>query len=67
MRTTLHYFPDGALRGGADIVIHMAALLFGLGWQDYLEANCRAAQCMAAAFRASPSSTPSNFSAAAIS
>ena len=36
---------------GADIVIHMAALLFGLGWQDYLEANCRAAQCMAAAFR----------------
>lgn len=27
-----------------DIFIHMAALLFGLGWQDYLKANCGAAQ-----------------------
>lgn len=34
---------------GQDIVIHMAALLFGLGWQDYLRANTRAAQNMAAA------------------
>lgn len=28
---------------GQDIVIHMAALLFGLGWRDYLAANSRAA------------------------
>ena len=37
--------------GEADLVVHMAALLFGLGWQDYLKANCRAAQCLASAFR----------------
>ncbi len=35
-----------ALRG-CDIFIHMAALLFGLGWRDYLEANCGAAQTLA--------------------
>ena len=34
---------------GHDICIHMAALLFGLGWQDYLAANVTAAQHMAAA------------------
>ncbi|MDR2054449.1 MAG: NAD(P)-dependent oxidoreductase [Desulfovibrio sp.] len=28
---------------GQEIVIHMAALLFGFGWQDYLRANARAA------------------------
>lgn len=33
---------------GQEVVIHMAALLFGLGWQDYLEANARAAQRLAA-------------------
>lgn len=32
-----------------DVVIHMAALLFGLGWQDYLRANALAARSMAAA------------------
>jgi len=37
-----------ALRG-CDVVIHMAALLFGLGWQDYLSANARAASCLAEA------------------
>ena len=37
--------------GEADLVVHMAALLFGLGWQDYLKANCRAAQCLASAFK----------------
>ena len=35
---------------GKDVVIHMAALLFGLGWQDYLRANALAARSMAAAF-----------------
>lgn len=39
---------DAAL-GDCDIFIHMAALLFGLGWQDYLRANCGAAQSIAAA------------------
>lgn len=34
---------------GKDVVIHMAALLFGLGWQDYLRANALAARSMAAA------------------
>ena len=29
---------------GQDVVIHMAALLFGLGWQDYLRANALAAR-----------------------
>ncbi|MDE5832267.1 MAG: NAD(P)-dependent oxidoreductase, partial [Desulfovibrio sp.] len=28
---------------GAEFVIHMAALLFGLGWQEYLRANAQAA------------------------
>ncbi len=32
---------------GQDMVIHMAALLFGLGWQDYLRANARAARSLA--------------------
>ncbi|MDO5535941.1 MAG: NAD(P)-dependent oxidoreductase [Desulfovibrionaceae bacterium] len=35
--------------GQCDIFIHMAALLFGLGWQDYLSANCGAAQTLARA------------------
>lgn len=35
--------------GGQDVVIHMAALLFGLGWQDYLRANALAARSMAGA------------------
>ncbi|MDR3357520.1 MAG: NAD(P)-dependent oxidoreductase [Desulfovibrio sp.] len=33
---------------GQEIVIHMAALLFGFGWQDYLGANARAAATLAA-------------------
>lgn len=32
---------------GKHVVIHMAALLFGLGWQDYLRANALAARSMA--------------------
>lgn len=36
---------------GQEVVIHMAALLFGLGWQDYLRANARAAACLAEAIR----------------
>ncbi len=35
-----------------DIFIHMAALLFGLGWQDYLRANCGAAENLASMLRA---------------
>lgn len=34
---------------GKDVVIHMAALLFGLGWQDYLRANALAARSLATA------------------
>ena len=34
---------------GKDVVIHMAALLFGLGWQDYLRANALAARSMGSA------------------
>jgi nucleoside-diphosphate-sugar epimerase len=34
---------DEAL-AGQDVLIHMAALLFGLGWQDYLRANAAAAK-----------------------
>lgn len=41
---------DKALEG-QEIVIHMAALLFGLGWQDYLSSNTQAAQCLAQALR----------------
>lgn len=37
-----------ALRG-QDMLIHMAALLFGLGWQDYLRANSAAARHLAEA------------------
>ena len=33
-----------AALAGQDVVIHMAALLFGLGWQDYLRANALAAR-----------------------
>ena len=36
---------EAALQG-KDVVIHMAALLFGLGWQDYLRANALAARSM---------------------
>ena len=39
---------------GQEICIHMAALLFGLGWQDYLRANGRAAAQLARAARQSP-------------
>lgn len=52
--------PEGlaaALRE-ADIVIHMAALLFGLGWQDYLRANSSAARNLAAAWKAAGDSAP---------
>lgn len=34
---------------GQEVLIHMAALLFGLDWHDYLRSNTQAAQCMAAA------------------
>lgn len=34
---------------GQDVAIHMAALLFGLGWQDYLRANALAARALAVA------------------
>ncbi|MDR2820290.1 MAG: NAD(P)-dependent oxidoreductase [Desulfovibrio sp.] len=37
--------------GGQDVVIHMAALLFGPGWQDYLRANAGAAQALAGAVK----------------
>ena len=37
---------------GQDILIHMAALMFGLGWQDYLHANATAAQSLAQAISA---------------
>ncbi len=40
---------------GQDAVVHMAALLFGLGWQDYLRANARAAETLARAAAAAPS------------
>lgn len=40
--------------GGQEICIHMAALLFGLGWQDYLRANSRAAAQLARAAAGSP-------------
>lgn len=40
-----------AALAGKDICIHMAALLFGLGWQDYLAANVAAAQHLADAIR----------------
>ncbi len=45
---------DAALEG-QHIVIHMAAMLFGLGWKDYLSANVRAATCLAQAIAKSPS------------
>ncbi|MBQ9452580.1 MAG: NAD(P)-dependent oxidoreductase [Desulfovibrio sp.] len=35
---------------GKDVVIHMAALLFGVGWQEYLRANALAALRLAEAF-----------------
>ena len=51
-----------ALRG-KDVVIHMAALLFGLGWQDYLRANALAARSMAEAITrlAEEGSLPKDF------
>lgn len=36
---------------GQEVIIHMAALLFGLGWQDYLRANVRAAYQIATALQ----------------
>ncbi|MDE5878660.1 MAG: NAD(P)-dependent oxidoreductase [Desulfovibrio sp.] len=39
---------------GQEVCIHLAALLFGLGWQDYLRANGRAAAELARAAQASP-------------
>ncbi|MDE7240681.1 NAD(P)-dependent oxidoreductase [Desulfovibrio sp.] len=39
---------------GQEMCIHMAALLFGLGWQDYLRANGRAAAQLARAAHDSP-------------
>ena len=39
---------------GQDALIHMAALLFGLGWQDYLESNARAARSLARAICSLP-------------
>ncbi len=41
-----------------DIVIHMAALLFGLKWQDYLEANCSCARSLARALQEAGSAGP---------
>lgn len=44
-----HSRPDAALDGalaGQDAVIHMAALLFGSGWQDYLRSNVLAADSL---------------------
>lgn len=38
---------------GQDAVIHMAALLFGLGWQDYLRGNALAADRLGQALRGS--------------
>ena len=38
----------GALEG-QDALVHMAALLFGTGWQDYLQSNTRAAETLARA------------------
>ena len=45
---------------GQDMVIHMAALLFGLGWQDYLRANARAAASLAEAIRQSDLNAAAN-------
>lgn len=39
---------DAAL-ASKDLVIHLAALLFGFSWQDYLRANAMAARCLAGA------------------
>lgn len=38
-----------AALAGKDVLIHMAALLFGLNWQDYLRANALAAQSLSEA------------------
>ncbi|MGN0009172.1 MAG: NAD-dependent epimerase/dehydratase family protein [Desulfovibrionaceae bacterium] len=40
---------------GQDMAVHLAALLFGLGWQDYLRANARAADMLARAAAGVPS------------
>ena len=42
---------------GQEVVIHIAAVLFGLGWQDYLQGNALAARQLAAALADSPSLT----------
>lgn len=36
---------------GQDVIIHMAALLFGQGWQDYLRGNAQAAERLGAALQ----------------
>ncbi len=41
---------DEAL-SGQDMVIHLASLLFGLGWQDYLQANITAAEMFGKALK----------------
>lgn len=42
---------NGKTGAGQDIVIHLAALLFGNGWQAYLQANAGAAFRLAAAIK----------------
>lgn len=42
------------LMADQDIFIHMAALLFGNGWQDYFRANIRAAENIVEAFKSLP-------------
>ena len=39
---------------GQDILIHLAALLFGSGWNDYLAANSEAAENLAQAWKSLP-------------
>lgn len=47
---------DGLARAldGQDVLVHMAALLFGGGWQDYLAANALAARGLARALGGLP-------------
>lgn len=44
----------GKLLSGQDVLIHMAALLFGASWQDYLEANVKAVQTIIQASKKNP-------------
>ncbi|MGE9984226.1 NAD-dependent epimerase/dehydratase family protein [Desulfovibrio sp. SGI.169] len=46
---------------GQDVVIHMAALLFGLGWQDYLRANALAARVIVNALARLEGGGPARF------